>query len=207
MKKMKILAIPVLLMFSLFAYADDVESFGSCKFRFEGENMARSFEYTMILMRISGASEPKEQIYKNICNHFPNNVITVKPAKAGPNPIGEVNGLKHIKISTSSCSFDYYYGINGDSFVSDSNYKNKCAKTTANKSRVTLFKQQNIKASKGGTQYYSIGCSDGSSGTVSETDAGNSYGSICASSSVHGSDCRPKDTWSLELAAQRTCGN
>lgn len=73
---------------------------------------------------------------------------------------------------------------------------------------VTFFKEQDYKAPVGGTQFYSVGCSDGTGGVVSLSDVGKNYGSICGSNTQKGfNQCKPRDNWSLSLAAQALCEN
>jgi len=70
---------------------------------------------------------------------------------------------------------------------------------------VSYFEKQ-ISVERGGTQTYSVGCKNGSSGTVSLTNYGDSIGSICANGGKHViSVCKPKDQWSTKAAAQKVC--
>lgn len=73
---------------------------------------------------------------------------------------------------------------------------------------VTFFQEQDYKAPVGGTQFYSVGCSDGTSGVVSLSEVGKNYGSICGSNTQRGfNQCKPKNNWSLSLSAQALCEN
>lgn len=73
---------------------------------------------------------------------------------------------------------------------------------------VTFFQEQDYKAPVGGTQFYSVGCSDGTGGVVSLSEVGKSYGSICGSNTQKGfNQCKPKNSWSLSLSAQALCEN
>ncbi len=73
---------------------------------------------------------------------------------------------------------------------------------------VTFFQEQDYKAPVGGTQFYSVGCSDGTGGVVSLTEVGKNYGSICGSNTQKGfNQCKPKNSWSLSLSAQTLCEN
>lgn len=73
---------------------------------------------------------------------------------------------------------------------------------------VTFFQEQDYKAPVGGTQFYSVGCSDGTGGVVSLTEVGKNYGSICGSNTQKGfNQCKPKNSWSLSLSAQALCEN
>lgn len=73
---------------------------------------------------------------------------------------------------------------------------------------VTFFQEQDYKAPFGGTQFYSVGCSDGTGGVVSLTEVGKNYGSICGSNTQKGfNQCKPKNSWSLSLSAQALCEN
>lgn len=71
---------------------------------------------------------------------------------------------------------------------------------------VTFFEIQDYKAPKDGSQPYSVGCSNSTSGLVQVTDIGRSWGSVCASGGNMGSAiCKPKGTWSLNSAAKKVC--
>jgi hypothetical protein len=73
---------------------------------------------------------------------------------------------------------------------------------------ITFFKIQDWKASKGGDQPYTVSCSDGSYGVASETNVGSTNGSFCASGGKNSiARCKPKNMWSLSLAAQSICAN
>lgn len=72
---------------------------------------------------------------------------------------------------------------------------------------VSFFEIQDVRASKGGTQFYSVGCSDGASGLAEITDVGRSYGSVCGTGgNLSTAVCKPKDTWSPRQAATLVCG-
>lgn len=77
--------------------------------------------------------------------------------------------------------------------------------TRSQRVTVTYFNEHFVKASYGGTQNYNFGCSDGTYGSAYETEIGKNYmGSICVNSSKL-STCKPKNSWTLALAAQAAC--
>lgn len=74
------------------------------------------------------------------------------------------------------------------------------------KHRVTFFQIQDYRAPKDGSQSYSVGCSNATSGIVEVTDVGRSWGSVCASGgNMTRAVCKNKGIWSPREAANKVC--
>lgn len=208
---MKNFLLSLIFLFS-FQFAIAGEKFNSCEFAFDSEDLHVTWNMSMLGMEINGAVKPKEKIYKNLCDILPSQKMIFRATgKKESGLINErSNGSRHVKIETTKCIFDYYYGIKTDKFVMSNNYNSNCSSSENNRdasNSVTLFEAQSQKAPYGGTQYYSVGCRDKSGGTVHETDIGKNTGVICAGGGIKSvAICKPKNTWSTSLAAKTICG-
>lgn len=108
---------------------------------------------------------------------------------------GEIEAYKPWEYRNQSRDVNYSYNSGSSS-----------SSSSGRSSSVSFFEIQDEKASKGGTQFYTVGCSNGTSGIASVTDVGRSYGSVCASGgNLTSSVCKAKDMWSTKQAATKVC--
>jgi hypothetical protein len=185
------------------------EKHGDCNFIFDNGDLRRQWNASMIYLRVSGVEEPDNQIFKNICtlcSQLSSKDIYMLPSTNDPNnpniQIGTGKGLNHLKIRSSGCVFDYYYGIKGDMFRTDQNFRKACSSSLSSPpssrshSGVSYVKQSDVASG----DLWFVGCNDRSYGNVSIINS-----SICASSADRPSKCQPQDRWTVGSAAEYLC--